>query len=117
MSSKQGYLSAESINSFIVSVHGMATNEVNKAKELFLKNAIADYETERSKFNNNLILQCFLFLIPLFWPSLIVSIRNGLLDLKNMKTQIYNTIEVWGADLGSKKEELEMLMHNASTFK
>jgi hypothetical protein len=33
-----------------------------------------------------------------------------------MKTQIYNTIEVWGNDLGSKKETLEDLMHKASTF-
>jgi hypothetical protein len=117
MNSKQGYLSAESINSFIVSLHGMAANEVNKAKELYLRNAIADYETARSQFNNGLILQILFAIIPLFLPFIIINIRSGLLDLKNMKTQIYNTIDVWGDDLGIKKEALEDLMHNASTFK
>jgi hypothetical protein len=116
MNSKQGYLSSESINSFIVSLHGMAENEVNKAKELYLRNAIADYETARSKFNSGLFLQIPLCIIPIFLPIIIYNIRSALLDLKNMKTQIYNTIEVWGNDLGSKKETLEDLMHKASTF-
>jgi hypothetical protein len=117
MNSKQGYLSAESINSFIVSLHGMAANEVNKAKELYIRNAIADYETARSKFNSGLYLQIPLCIIPIFLPVMIYNIRNEHLDLKNMKTQIYNTIEVWGDDLGTKKGALEDLMHAASTLK
>jgi hypothetical protein len=84
---------------------------------LYLRNAISDYETARSQFNNGLILQILFCIIPIFWPFIFTNIRSGLLDLKNMKTQIYNTIEVWGDDLGTKKGALEDIMHAASTFK
>lgn len=116
MTAKQGFLSPASMSSFIASLHGMASNEVLKAKELYIMNAISDYKTARTQFNNGLVLQIIFFIIPLFWPFLIVTIRNSLLDLKNMKNQISNAIEIWGSDMGEKKEELERLLHNASSY-
>lgn len=114
MSINKNYLTPDSLNAFANSLRGMAVDEIQKAKELFIKNAISDYETAVKKFNNLLFLRVFLFIIPIFWPFLIVLLRNEYLDLKNSKNQILNTIEVWGDDLGDKKIELENLLEGNS---
>lgn len=106
-------LGAESVQQFTLSLAGLPETEMAKAKELYLRNAISEYKTEKEAEKNFMLGALVQWLIPLFWPQLISQRRNAQKEAEESRQRIVNALNVWKEELGNKHRELMSLLENS----
>lgn len=89
------------MNSFILGLAGLPESELKKAKTLFIKNAIINYEAKKREFDSQLLLPV------LGWASYVLNKPAMNATLNGMKNQILAAIEVWGDDLQGQTFEVD----------
>jgi hypothetical protein len=100
-------LTPEKIQVFLAGLSGMAPEEIQKAKLLFLKNELSRARTTQEAMAGfGMATGCF-SLIPLFWPILAAQKKMMKAAMSGQIRQIRNALEVWQEDLGEQGRELE----------
>ena len=110
MPSPQDFLSAQQLQMFVASLSGLSTDEVRKAKSLYLRNAISEYRAAKAGMEGFGVAQGCFALIPIFWPILWaqrVGMNSG---LKLYEERINNALIVWKDDLGDDLAEIQQLL-------
>lgn len=92
-------LSPEKMQLFLATLAHLPPEEIQKAKLLYIRNAIAEFralETTMASFGK---LQGCMSVIPIFWPviSLQKKMMNAQVDLARQR--ILNAVDVWQDDL------------------
>lgn len=108
------FLSAESLQSFSGGMIGLSQEEIRKAKELFVRNAISEYQAEVKSHKNNLFTMGLHLLVPIFWPMLFGRQRESKIELEEKRNKILNALEVWKSDLPHCYNELRSLLAEPS---
>jgi hypothetical protein len=93
------FLSPEKLQLFVAGLSGLAPDEVRKAKLLYLRNAISEYEAMQASFQGFGQAQGCLSIIPVFWPVIGAQKQMMAAQLKLGKDRIRNAIDVWRDDL------------------
>ena len=86
-------LSPEKLQLFVAGLSGLAPEEVRKAKLLYLRNAISEFQA----------MQGCMSIIPVFWPILGAQRRMMAAQLRLGKDRIRNAIDVWRGDLKGER--------------
>jgi hypothetical protein len=96
-------LSPEKLQLFVAGLSGLAPDEVRKAKVLYLRNAISEYQAMRDSFQGFGQAQGCLSIIPVFWPIVGAQKRVMAAQLQLGKDRIRNAIDVWRDDLKGER--------------
>ncbi|QDT69568.1 hypothetical protein MalM25_25070 [Planctomycetes bacterium MalM25] len=96
---QQDSLSPERMQLFLAGLAGLPEDEVRKAKVLYLKNAISEYEAMLESLKAFGCLQIAFAIIPIFWPILWMQRKGMNAGKKLMRERIENAMEVWRDDL------------------
>ncbi|MCB0734845.1 MAG: hypothetical protein H6608_07285 [Flavobacteriales bacterium] len=115
--SLKNLLSAEAIQSFAAALSGLEPQEMRKAKELYLRNAITELKSEKRQYKASWITMGLHLLIPIFWPMLFGAQKQARIELEEYKERISNALEVWKDDLGSSYYPLQNLLESVSNEK
>ncbi|MFN5850558.1 MAG: hypothetical protein ACK57Y_15640 [Pirellulaceae bacterium] len=100
-------MTPEKIQVFLAGLSGMAPEEIQKAKLLFLKNELSRAKTTREAMAGfGMATGCF-SIIPIFWPILGAQKRMMNAEMMGQVQQLRNALEVWKDDLGTQGMELE----------
>lgn len=97
------FLSPEKLQLFVAGISGLAPEEVRKAKLLYLRNAISEFQAMQSSFQGFGQAQGCMSIIPIFWPIIGAQKRMMAARLQLGKDRIRNAIEVWRADLKGER--------------
>ena len=97
------FLSSERLQLFVAGLSGLAPEEVRKAKLLYLRNAIAEFEAMQASYQGFGQAQGCMSIIPLFWPIIGAQKRMMAAQLKLGKDRIRNAIDVWRGDLKGER--------------
>jgi len=100
-------LSPEKLQLFVATLSGLAPEEVRKAKVLYLRNAISEYEAAQASFAAFGQAQGCMSIIPIFWPM--IGAQKKMMDAqrKLMKDRIRNAMDVWRDDLRGERFTLD----------
>jgi hypothetical protein len=91
-------LSPEKLQFFVAGLSGLAPEEVRKAKLLYLRNAISEFEAAQASAQAFGMAQGCFMVIPIFWPMLGAQKRMIAAQLQLAKDRIRNAIDVWRGD-------------------
>ena len=94
-------LDAAALAAFAATLATLPKDEIQKAKKLYILNAIADFDAQCTSGKAMLITMGILCIIPVFLVVFIpglIAYRSG---VKAGRQKILNAIEVWKDDLGS----------------
>ncbi len=84
----------------------LSRDEIQKAKRLYILNAIAEFQSQRGTGRAMVVTMGIMSIIPIFLIVFIPALfgyRNG---IKAARQKILNAIEVWRDDLGMDYEDL-----------
>lgn len=95
-------LSPEKLQLFAAGLAGLAPVEVRKAKVLYLRNAISEYQAFQASVAGFGQAQGCMSLIPIFWPILGAQKRMLAAQTQLHKDRIRNAIDVWRGDLAGE---------------
>ncbi|MBA4017240.1 MAG: hypothetical protein C0483_08710 [Pirellula sp.] len=92
-------LSPEKMQLFLATLAHLPPQEIQKAKLLYIRNAIAEFRALESTMASFGQLQGCMSIIPIFWPiiSMQKKMMNTQVDLARQR--ITNAIDVWQDDL------------------
>ena len=110
MASKADPLAPEKLQLFVAGLAGLAPAEITKAKVLYIRNAIDDYEAELTSTQASKWLWLMFAVVPLFWPFLYVAKKSTEAHFESSRRRIHNAIEVWNDDLRGHHFPLERLV-------
>jgi hypothetical protein len=96
-------LSPEKLQLFVAGLSGLAPGEVRKAKLLYLRNAISEFQAMEASFKGFGQAQGCLAVIPIFWPIIGAQKRMMAAQLQLSKDRIRNAIDVWRSDLKGER--------------
>lgn len=99
-------LDASSLTVFAANLAALPSDEIRKAKSLYIRNAISDYRMSIKSAKGFLIVMGILSIIPIF---LIVSVPAFLgyrAGKENGRQKIMNALDAWRADLGHDHDAL-----------
>ena len=91
------------ITRFAATLVGLPADEVRKAKELYLRNAIADYRAQLAAQSSWTLATAIHWLVPLFWPMLFSFRRTQRIEAARQLERIRNAVEVWKDDLRGER--------------
>jgi hypothetical protein len=97
------FFSPEKLQLFVAGLSGLAPEEVRKAKLLYLRNAIAEFQAMQASYQAFGQAQGCLSIIPVFWPIIGAQKRMMAAQLKLGKDRIRNAIDVWRGDLKGER--------------
>jgi hypothetical protein len=97
------FLSPEALQLFIAGLSGLAPEEVRKAKLLYLRNAISEYQAMQASIAGFGQAQGCLSVIPVFWPIIGAQKRMIAAQQQLAQDRIRNAIDVWRADLKGER--------------
>jgi len=100
------FLSPERTQVFLTGLAGLPADEIRKAKSLYVRNAITDYEAIVAGFSGFKVLWILFAIIPIFWPFLYVQKKMMDASLKRARDRIRNAIDVWRDDLDGERFEI-----------
>ncbi len=107
--------SADKLQLFIASIGNLAGDEARKAKLLYVRNELADFEAECSDARSFGLLQIVFAVIPLFWPFLLVQRHSMVNAAKLSVRRIRNALDVWKEDLGDEQPRLAAELDRLAT--
>src|SRR3954470_5810081 len=104
---RSDFMSPEKLQLFVATLSGLAPEEVRKAKLLYLRNAISEFQAMRTSFEGFGQTQGCLSIIPVFWP--IIGAQKSMMNsqLQLGKDRIRNAIDVWRSDLKGERFVLD----------
>ena len=97
------FLSPESLQLFVAGLSGLAPEEVRKAKVLYLRNAISEFQATEASIAGFGQAQGCMSIIPIFWPVLGAQKKLMAAHLQLAKDRIRNAIDVWRGDLKGER--------------
>ena len=100
-------LSPEKLQLFVAGLSGLAPEEVRKAKVLYLRNAISEFQATKASIQGFKQAQGCMSIIPVFWPILAAQKRIMAAQLQLAKDRITNAIHVWREDLKGERFQLD----------
>lgn len=92
-------LSPEKMQLFLATLAHLPPEEIQKAKLLYIRNAIAEFralETTTASFRQ---LQGCMSIIPIFWPVISLQKRVMNTQIELARQRILNAVDVWKDDL------------------
>lgn len=110
MASKGDSLTPEKLQLFVASLAGLAPAEITKAKVLYIRNAIDEYEAELISSQSSKWVLLMFALVPLFWPFLYAAKKSMDAHFEVARRRIRNAIEVWEDDLRGQHFPVERLV-------
>lgn len=114
--SNSSFFSAESLQIFSAGLMGLNQEEIRKAKELHIRNAISEYKSEIKGHKNNYFTMALHLLIPIFWPMLFGTQRANKIKIQEKKDKILNALEVWKDDLKGSYQELKISLNDVTSL-
>ena len=102
-------LSAEKLQLFVAGLSGLPPDEVRKAKTLYIRNAIAEYNALQESIRAFGCVQIFFVIIPIFWPILYAQRRMMRAQQRLFQERIRNALLVWEDDLEGEDFDLASL--------
>ena len=92
---------------FVAGLSGLAPGEVRKAKLLYIRNAISEYQAMQAAIQGFGQAQGFASIIPVFWP--IIGAQKQMLGAQPQlsRDRIRNAIDVWREDLKGERFQLD----------
>ncbi len=100
-------MTPESLSLFFARLEGLDNAEIQKAKELYLRNAITELASEQKQYKISWLVMGLHLLIPIFWPMLLGSQKQAKIELYEAKERIENALKVWRHDIGRSYLELK----------
>lgn len=101
------FLSPEKLQLFVAGLSGLAPEEVRKAKALYIRNAISEYQAMKASVEGFGQAQGCMSVIPIFWPMVGAQKRMMAAQLQLAKDRIRNAVDVWHDDLAGERFQLE----------
>ena len=101
------YLSPEKLQLFVAGLSGLAPEEVRKAKLLYIRNAISEYQAMQAAIQGFGQARGCMTIIPVFWPIMGAQKRMMGAQLQLSKDRIRNAIDVWREDLKGERFQLD----------
>ncbi|MHC4940367.1 MAG: hypothetical protein ACYTHK_15590 [Planctomycetota bacterium] len=92
------FLSPEQMQLFLAGLSGLSPEEVTKAKVLYLKNAVSEYNAAQESARTLPWMLIPFWIIPIFWPFIYFMLRNQRISLDLARERIENAMEVWEVD-------------------
>ncbi len=99
-------LSAHQLQLFSAGLVGLTTDEIRKAKSLYIRNAISEYKAYREQVAGLRFVQVAFAIIPFFWPILYAQHRSIRAQEVLFRERINNALDVWHDDLAGEQIEL-----------
>ena len=100
------HLDASAISAFAATLSSLPRDEIQKAKKLFILNAIEDFKAERTGAKTMVIVMGILCIIPIFLVVFIPALIGYRSGMKAGRQKILNAMEVWKDDLGGEYHEI-----------
>jgi hypothetical protein len=91
-------LDSAALMAFAATLGHLPPDEVERAKVLYVKNALTDYHTACASMRGMMIVFIVLSIIPLFWLVTIPGLLGMRAARRNLREKIANAIQVWGLD-------------------
>jgi hypothetical protein len=110
MAQQEDSLSPEKLQLFVASLGGLAPAEVTKAKALYIRNAIDEYEAHRIAAEASKWFFLLFAIVPLFWPFLYMAKKSTDANFELARKRIHNALEIWADDLRGQPFALERLV-------
>jgi hypothetical protein len=101
------HLSPEKLQLFVAGLSRLAPEEVRKAKLLYIRNAISEYQAMQAALEGFGQMQGCLSIIPLFWPVIGAQKRMITAHRQLARDRIRNAIDVWRDDLKGERFQLD----------
>jgi hypothetical protein len=92
---------------FVAGLSGLAPEEVRKAKLLYVRNAISEYQAMHAAVRGFGQAQGCMSIIPVFSPIIGAQKRMMAAQLQLARDRIRNAIDVWREDLKGEKFQLD----------
>ena len=102
-------LSPEKMQLFLAGLSGLPTEEVRKAKVLYIRNAVSEYNAMEESLAAFGCVQMLFAIIPFFWPILYLQRRMMNTQRKLFRERIQNAMSVWHDDLAGENFDLPPL--------
>lgn len=97
------FLSPEKMQLFMAGLANLAPEEVRKAKLLYVRNAISEYEALQASLAGFKQAQGCFTIIPIFWPMIGAQKKIMGAQMQLGKDRIRNAIDVWRDDLRGER--------------
>ena len=107
LNNPQTGLTPEKLQLFIAGLSGLNTDEVRKAKILFIRNELSQLKALKESIAGFGVVQGCFAVIPFFWPILWAQRRGMNAALTLQKEQIRNALMVWREDLGDDARQMQ----------
>ncbi len=91
-------LDPAALMTFAATLGHLPPDEVERAKVLYVKNAITDYRTACVAMRGMMVAFGVLSIIPVFWLVTIPGLLSMRAARRNLREKIVNAIEVWKLD-------------------
>jgi hypothetical protein len=101
------FLTPEKLQMFVATLSGLAPEEVRKAKVLYIRNAISEYQAMQASFQGFGQAQGCMSVIPIFWPIIGAQKRMMAAQLQLARDRIRNAIDVWRGDFRGERFRLD----------
>ena len=100
-------LTPEKLQLFIAGLSGLNSDEIRKAKLLFVRNELSQLKALKTSMAGFGVAQGCFAIIPFFWPILWAQRKGMDAAVTLQKDQIRNALLVWEDDLGDDKRQIE----------
>jgi hypothetical protein len=91
---------------FAGTLANLPTEEIRKAKKLYILNAIAEFQAQRRTGKAMIVTMGIMSIIPIFLIVFIPALIGYRSAIKAARQKILNAVEVWREDLGRDYEDL-----------
>lgn len=99
-------LDPAALMAFAATLTNLPKDEIHKAKKLYILNALADFETQRTSGRAMMITMGILCIIPVFLIVFIPGLISYRSAIAAGRQKILNAVDVWREDLGSEYGEI-----------
>lgn len=108
MNERQGTfaLDPSALTAFTATLSNLPREEIRKAKSLFIRNAIVDFQLSRSTGKTMMTVMGVMCIIPIFLIVFIPGFAAYKKGIEAAKQKIRNAIDVWRDDLGPEANTL-----------
>lgn len=103
----EGGLAPAALAAFVGALTNLPKEEIQKAKKLYILNAIETFRALRASGRAMVITMGILSIIPIFLIVFIPALIGYRRSIKAERQKILNAIEVWEDDLGPECLELQ----------
>ena len=93
-------MDSASLSAFAATLTNLPREEIQKAKKLYILNALADFEAQRKTSRTMVIVMGVMCILPIFLFVFIPALIAYRAAVAAMRQKILNAVDVWKDDLG-----------------